>query len=213
VGEFAIQIPEGKPISLAAYKGKPVLLAFILTTCPHCQHAVELLNKLQPEYAPRGLQMLASAIDQDAPEAVPLFIKNMHPLFPVGFSDPVATLNFAGYALTRLPHMPILLFIDRRGMVRNSTTAPSRSTSAIRRNRTCVSRSTLSWRRPNQRPRRQLLHLKRRTERRAHFWRFMQRRRSTEETLPPVAAPDAHAFILACRDSSRHLRMDSPASA
>src|ERR1035438_2835713 len=117
VGEFAIQIPEGKPISLAAYKGKPVLLAFILTTCPHCQHAVELLNKLQPEYAPRGLQMLASAIDQDAPEAVPLFIKNMHPLFPVGFSDPVATLNFAGYALTRLPHMPILLFIDRRGMV------------------------------------------------------------------------------------------------
>jgi len=49
VGEFAIQIPEGKPISLAAYKGKPVLLAFILTTCPHCQHAVELLNKLQPE--------------------------------------------------------------------------------------------------------------------------------------------------------------------
>ena len=118
VGEFAIQIPEGKPISLAAYKGKPVLLAFILTTCPHCQHAVELLNKLQPEYAPRGLQMLASAIDQDGPEAVPRFIGNMHPPFPVGFSDPVATLNFAGYALTRLPHMPILLFIDRRGTVR-----------------------------------------------------------------------------------------------
>jgi len=118
VGEFAIQIPEGKPISLAAYKGKPVLLAFILTTCPHCQHAVELLNKLQPEYAPRGLQMLASAIDQDGPEAVPRFIGNMHPPFPVGFSDPVATLNFAGYALTRLPHMPVLLFIDRQGTVR-----------------------------------------------------------------------------------------------
>jgi len=118
VGEFAIQIPEGKPISLAAYKGKPVLLAFILTTCPHCQHAVELLNKLQPEYAPRGLQMLASAIDQDAPAAVPRFIDYMHPPFPVGYDDAAAALNFAGYALTRLPRMPILLFIDRRGMVR-----------------------------------------------------------------------------------------------
>jgi len=117
-GEFAIQVPAGKPISLADYKGKPVLLGFILTTCPHCQHAVELLNKLQPEYAPRGLRILASAIDQDAPAAVPLFIKNMHPLFPVGFDDPVATLNFAGYALTRLPHMPVLLFIDRQGTVR-----------------------------------------------------------------------------------------------
>jgi len=50
--------------------------------------------------------------------AVPLFIKNMHPPFPVGFDDPAATLNFAGYALTRLPRMPILLFIDRRGTVR-----------------------------------------------------------------------------------------------
>ena len=117
-GEFAIQVPAGKPISLAAYKGKPVLLAFILTTCPHCQHAVELLSKFQPEYAPRGLQILASAIDQDGASAVPLFIKNMHPPFPVGFSDPVATVNYAGYALTRLPHMPILLFIDRKGTVR-----------------------------------------------------------------------------------------------
>jgi peroxiredoxin len=116
--EFTIQVPEGKPISLAGYKGKPVLLAFILTTCPHCQHAVELLTKLQPVYAPRGLQMLASAIDQDGPAAVPLFIKSMHPSFPVGFDDPVAALNFAGYALTRLPRMPILLFIDRSGMVR-----------------------------------------------------------------------------------------------
>ena len=117
-GEFAIQIPGGKPIALAGYKGKPVLLAFILTTCPHCQHAVELLSKLQPGYAPRGLQIVASAIDQDGPSAVPLFIKNMHPPFPVGFDDPAATLNFAGYALTRLPRMPILLFIARRGTVR-----------------------------------------------------------------------------------------------
>jgi peroxiredoxin len=117
-GDFAIQVAGGKPISLVGYKGKPVLLAFVLTTCPHCQHAVELLNKLQPEYAPRGLQILASAIDQDAPAAVPRFIDYMHPPFPVGYDDAAAALNFAGYALTRLPRMPILLFIDRRGMVR-----------------------------------------------------------------------------------------------
>ena len=42
----------------------------------------------------------------------------MHRLFPVGFNDPVAALNYAGYTLTRLPHMPVLLFIDRHGMVR-----------------------------------------------------------------------------------------------
>ena len=117
-GAWTIQSPDGKPISLADYKGKPVLLVFILTTCPHCQHTVELLSKLQAVYAPRGLQILASAIDQEAPAAVPRFVSSMHPPFPVGFDDASAALSFAGYSLTRLPRMPVLLFIDRQGQVR-----------------------------------------------------------------------------------------------
>jgi thiol-disulfide isomerase/thioredoxin len=118
LGEWNIQVPGGQPISLAAHKGKPVLLAFILTTCPHCQHAVELLNTLQPEYAPRGLEILASAIDQDAAAAVPRFINFMHPLFPVGFNDANAVVKFVDYPPTRVPLMPILLVIDRTGVVR-----------------------------------------------------------------------------------------------
>ena len=117
-GEWAIQVPNAKPISLADYKGKPVVLAFVLTTCPHCRHCVELLNKLQPDYARRGVNIVASAIDQNPATAVPLFIKYMHPPFPVGFNDPNAVLAFAGYSPSRLPHMPILLFIDRQGTVR-----------------------------------------------------------------------------------------------
>jgi len=116
-GEWTIQIPGGAPISLSEYKSKPVLLAFILTTCPHCQHAVELLSKLQPEYAPRGLQILASAIDQNAASTVPLFIRYMHPPFPVGFDEVTAMLSFAGYSPALLPHMPIMLFVDRHGNV------------------------------------------------------------------------------------------------
>jgi thiol-disulfide isomerase/thioredoxin len=118
VGEWTIQVPAGKPISLAAHKGKPVLLAFILTTCPHCQHAVELLNTLQPEYAPRGLEILASAIDQDAAAALPRFINFMHPLFPVGFNDANTVVKFVDYPPTRVPLMPIVLVIDRTGVVR-----------------------------------------------------------------------------------------------
>jgi peroxiredoxin len=117
-GEWTIQVPNGKPIALADYKGKPLLVAFILTTCPHCRHCVELLNELQPEYAKRSLTVVASAIDRDAATAVPVFLKYMHPPFPVGFNEPNSVLNFAGYSPSRLPHLPILLFIDRRGMVR-----------------------------------------------------------------------------------------------
>jgi len=117
-GDWTIQVPNGKPVSLADYKGKPVLLAFILTTCPHCQHCVDLLSKLQPAYAKRGMSIVASAIDSEAATAVSVFLKYTHPPFPVGFNDANAVLSFAGYSPVRLPHMPILLFIDRQGMVR-----------------------------------------------------------------------------------------------
>ena len=52
---FAIQMNDGKQVQLGTYKGKVVVLAFILTTCPHCQAVTRVLNKLQPEYAPCAL--------------------------------------------------------------------------------------------------------------------------------------------------------------
>jgi peroxiredoxin len=117
--DFTISGVDGKPIPLAHYRGKAVVLAFILTTCPHCQQTIQLLSKQQQAYGARGLQVLASAIDQGAQAAVPLFIRNFHPPFPVGFNtNGDAVLNFCGYTPERLPHMPILLFIDRQGTIR-----------------------------------------------------------------------------------------------
>jgi thiol-disulfide isomerase/thioredoxin len=117
--DLTVSMAGGPPVALSHYKGKPLLLAFILTTCPHCQHTIQLLSKLQPEYAPRGLQVLASALDQGGVTAVPVFTKFYHPPFPVGFSpDQDFVLTFCGYDHNHLPYMPILLFIDRQGMIR-----------------------------------------------------------------------------------------------
>ena len=39
----------GQPLHLSQYKGKVVVMAFILTTCSHCQRTTGYLNKLQKE--------------------------------------------------------------------------------------------------------------------------------------------------------------------
>jgi len=119
--EFTINQVGGKPpIQLSSYKGKVIVLASILTTCPHCQHTVTLLSKLQTELGPKGLQVVASAI-QEAPElAVPLFLKEFHPPFPVGYSaDGPSVLAYFQYSPQKLPHMPILAFIDRQFNIRS----------------------------------------------------------------------------------------------
>ena len=52
--DFAVNLTDGRQIHVNEYKGKVVVLAFILTTCPHCQFTSQVLTKLQQEYAPRG---------------------------------------------------------------------------------------------------------------------------------------------------------------
>ena len=49
-GEFAISMPYGGQTLLSQYSGKVVLLAFILTTCPHCQHTTQILSAIQNDY-------------------------------------------------------------------------------------------------------------------------------------------------------------------
>ena len=116
---WSISTVDGKSIDVGQYKGKVVLLAFILTTCPHCRMTVGYLAKDQQVYGPRGFQVLASAIDQGVPGVIPPFVKEFNLPFPVGYNtDGNAMLAFMGYSRDHLPHMPILLFIDRQGTIR-----------------------------------------------------------------------------------------------
>jgi peroxiredoxin len=117
--EFAISLTNGKQILLNQYKGKVVVLAFILTTCPHCQITIGLLGKHQQEFGPRGFEVLASAVETGAALAVPGFIRDFHPPFPVGFNtDQKAVLDYLQHPPMLIPHMPILAFLDRQGMIR-----------------------------------------------------------------------------------------------
>src|ERR1700722_1605899 len=70
-GEFAISMPFGGQTLLSQYSGKVVLLAFILTTCPHYQNTTQLLISIQTKYVSCGVQILAAAFNNDAPQLVP----------------------------------------------------------------------------------------------------------------------------------------------
>jgi hypothetical protein len=78
---------------------------------------VKVLSKLQNEYGLRGLQVLASAIEQDAQLHVRLFVKNFAPPFPVGYNtgaEPYTLIHPSG----KVPMMPLLGFIDKKGILR-----------------------------------------------------------------------------------------------
>ena len=116
--EFAINMPEGGQKLLSSYRGKPVLLALFYTTCPHCQDMARTLSsQIVPEYGPKGVQFIAAAFDEGAKAGTPEFIKNYVNGFPMGYVDRGQVNEFLQKSIMTVLYVPILVFIDRKGVI------------------------------------------------------------------------------------------------
>jgi thiol-disulfide isomerase/thioredoxin len=117
-GEFTVHLDNGKQVLLSSYKGKVVLLGFFFTTCSHCQHIAGILQTVQKEYAPKGVQVLAGCFDEQAQAQVgqfnEQFVKNV---FPVGWDPREAVFQFLKLPLNQNVFVPIITFVDRKGML------------------------------------------------------------------------------------------------
>jgi thiol-disulfide isomerase/thioredoxin len=117
-GEFAIDMPGGGQTLLSQYAGKVVVLAFISTTCPHCQKTTQLLSTIQKDYGARGVQFLAAAFNPDAATLVPGFISQFRPTFPVGSAPRDRVMEYEQASMAKPNYVPVLMFIDRKRVIR-----------------------------------------------------------------------------------------------
>jgi thiol-disulfide isomerase/thioredoxin len=115
--DFAINLGLGKQVRISQYKGKTVVVAFILTYCSHCQKVIGVLSKLQKEYGPRGLQVLASATEDMAAAALPGFVRQFDPPFPVGINTTTEFVTYMQHPTMLQLYMPGLVFIDSAGLI------------------------------------------------------------------------------------------------
>lgn len=110
----------GSPaIQLSQYRGKIVLLAFIHTTCPHCQELTRELIPIARDYQARGVQVVACAFNLNANQLVAAFVQQFQPTFPVGWTDNDTVMGYLGRSVidTRPFFVPHLVFLDRGGMI------------------------------------------------------------------------------------------------
>src|ERR1700683_2688681 len=113
----------GKHIVLSNYKGKVVVVQFLLTTCPHCQRFSQLLDKLQADYGPKGFQALGAAVNEATPEMAKDYHNQYAQAFPVGplLREPLNI--FLGLSVMDRPGFPQIAVVDRKGQIREQTTA------------------------------------------------------------------------------------------
>jgi thiol-disulfide isomerase/thioredoxin len=109
------------PIQLSQYHGKLVVLAFIHTTCPHCQALTGTLGPIARDYTPKNVQFVECAFNSGADQLVAQFIQQFQPAFPVGWSNEAAVRAFLQYSVmdTRMFYVPHMVFLDADGMMRS----------------------------------------------------------------------------------------------
>jgi peroxiredoxin len=115
---FSIQLVNGKKIWLTDYKGKVVIFAGVLTSCPHCQNTTRTLSLIQTEYANKGVQVLAGTLDTEGEIPTKAFIAQYKPTFPVGVSDNLKIMQFAEWSPMQRSFVPYMFFIDKKGQIR-----------------------------------------------------------------------------------------------
>lgn len=115
--EFTVVEPSGKQVLLSSYKGKVVALAFIFTTCPHCQAECGVLTKLESELGSKGFQPLAVAFNDNAGLLVNEFVQSLHVSFPVGSASRETVMNYLELSDAMRWVVPQIVLIDRKGMI------------------------------------------------------------------------------------------------
>jgi thiol-disulfide isomerase/thioredoxin len=116
----------GKPVALAALRGKPVLLFFWAHWCSDCKAEAPLLVQLRREYGGRGLTVIAPTQrygyvggGQDAaPQQELQYIDAVRHRFYSGLLDVPAPISEENFKLYGASTTPTLVLVDRRGIVR-----------------------------------------------------------------------------------------------
>jgi peroxiredoxin len=124
--ELSINDLGGKATMLSSFKGKVVVLEFLFVRSQHCLRVAQVLNQLQQELGPRGLQSIGIAFD--APNAVMTggeylnaMVQSLRLTYPVGYAQRAAVDAYLGRSANDMLSIPQIVVIDRAGMIRAAT--------------------------------------------------------------------------------------------
>ncbi len=87
--QLSFEQPDGSPLAMQGFKGKPLLLNFWATWCPPCVEELPLLESIWRQNSEKQLQILGLAVDQ--PSSVRRFLAQNQLTFPIGLAGLTGT--------------------------------------------------------------------------------------------------------------------------
>lgn len=113
---FSLTTLEGKKVSLADYKGRPVLVNFWATWCAPCKLEMPWFEQFHSQYAGQGLEILGIAEDDAGKDEIAKSAKKLGVTYPILLTDGKVAPKYGG-----IDYLPMSFYVGRDGVVVEET--------------------------------------------------------------------------------------------
>lgn len=110
--DFSLPGMQKEPVTLAAYKGKVVLLNFFETGCPHCHEEIPALVKLYGALHDQGVEVIGVALDPVGAKELSGLAKELSVSYPLARGNEEIANLYGG-----IQGVPTSFVIDRKGRI------------------------------------------------------------------------------------------------
>jgi thiol-disulfide isomerase/thioredoxin len=113
---FSLVTLEGKKVSLADYKGKPVLINFWATWCAPCKLEMPWFEEFHKKYEAQGLVILGIAADEAPKDQIAATAKKLGVTYPVLLKTDDVETAYGG-----VDYLPESFYVDKTGKIAMQT--------------------------------------------------------------------------------------------
>jgi thiol-disulfide isomerase/thioredoxin len=113
---FTLVTLEGKKISLADYRGRPVLVNFWATWCAPCKLEMPWFEEFRAKYQGQGFEVLGIAEDDAGKDEIAKAAKKLGATYPILLTDGKIANAYGG-----IDYLPMSFYIDGKGIVQEQT--------------------------------------------------------------------------------------------
>ncbi len=113
---FTLTTIEGKKVSLADYKGRPVLVNFWATWCAPCKLEMPWFEEFRGKYGAQGFEVLGIAEDDAGKEDIAKSARKLGATYPILLTDGKVAPLYGG-----IDYLPESFYVDRNGVIVEQT--------------------------------------------------------------------------------------------
>lgn len=117
VSPFEVTAFDGRQVSLDDLKGRPFVIMFLATDCPHCQEVTRRIGPVYRQLQSGGLQIVGLSLNRIDNAGLRDYAARFGASYPLALSSREEFSRITKISVMRPIYYPYVLFVDSDGVI------------------------------------------------------------------------------------------------